>query len=96
MEVNEPDCNYSGIYTYADYLKWTIEERLELIKGKIFRMSPAPNTMHQSLSMKIVNPIYNVLRGRQCQVLPPLLTYAFPENPKTIRILLPYCSPTFV
>ena len=26
-----------GIYTYADYLLWKFEERVELIKGKSFR-----------------------------------------------------------
>ena len=29
--LHEPDFNYSGTYTYADYVRWTIEERLELI-----------------------------------------------------------------
>jgi len=67
-KLNEPDFNYAGTYTYADYLKWTIEERLELIKGKIFRMSPAPNRMHQTLSMRIASPIYNLLRGQGCKV----------------------------
>ena len=67
-QINEPDFDYAGIYTYADYLKWTIEERLELIKGKIFRMSQGPNRIHQALSMRIANPIYNLLRGQQCQV----------------------------
>ena len=32
----------SGIYSYADYLLWKFEERVELFKGKIFKMS-APN-----------------------------------------------------
>ena len=27
----------NGTYSYADYLKWEFEERLELIKGKIFK-----------------------------------------------------------
>lgn len=67
-QLHEPDFNYAGIYTYADYLKWTIEERLELIKGKIFRMSPGPNRMHQAISMRIANPIFNLLRGQKCQV----------------------------
>jgi Uma2 family endonuclease len=67
-QIHEPDFNYAGIYTYADYLKWTIEERLELIKGKIFRMSPAPNRMHQSISMRIIGPLYNLLRGQSCRV----------------------------
>ncbi len=33
-------------YTYADYLAWRIEERLELIKGWISRMA-APSINHQ-------------------------------------------------
>ena len=67
-KLNEPDFDYAGTYTYADYLKWTIEERLELIKGKIFRMSPASNRMHQAITVRMVTTIYNLLRGQQCQV----------------------------
>ena len=39
----------NGTYTYADYLKWQLEERVELIKGKLFKMSPAP-TRSRSLA----------------------------------------------
>ena len=66
--LNEPDFSYSGIYTYADYLKWTIDERLELIKGKIFRMSPGPSTTHQRLSQYINSKLYNFLTGKSCEV----------------------------
>ena len=66
--VNEPDFSYRGIYTYADYLKWTIEERLELIKGKIFRMSPAPNTIHQILAGNIYAVLRSFLTRQICQV----------------------------
>lgn len=66
--VNEPDFSYSGTYTYADYLKWTIEERLELIKGKIFRMSPAPNLIHQKISQQINMALLNFLSGHRCEV----------------------------
>ena len=38
-----------GSYTYADYLLWQFRERVELIKGKIFKMSPAPSRNHQSI-----------------------------------------------
>ncbi len=46
------DLDLNGTYTYADYLKWNFEvggipQRLELIKGKIFKMSPAPARKHQ-------------------------------------------------
>ncbi len=33
------DININLTYTYADYLKWQFEERVELIKGKIYKMS---------------------------------------------------------
>lgn len=36
-------------YTYADYLTWRIQERVELIKGYIRKMAPAPNRRHQLL-----------------------------------------------
>ncbi len=46
-QVEEPDPSVS--YTYADYLQWKFEERLELFRGRIFKLS-APNTKHQRLS----------------------------------------------
>jgi Uma2 family endonuclease len=66
--LNEPDFNYEGIYTYADYLQWTIEERLELIKGKIFRMSPAPRRVHEHVSQNVHFRLLEALRGKQCKV----------------------------
>ncbi len=33
-----------GSYSYADYLLWEFKERVELIKGKIFKMSPVSNS----------------------------------------------------
>jgi len=40
------DLDITKTYTYADYLKWAFDERLELIKGEIFKMTPAPNSSH--------------------------------------------------
>ena len=45
--INQLDFNSN--YSYADYLTWQFKERVELIKGKIFRMSPAPNRYHQQV-----------------------------------------------
>ncbi|GIZ15176.1 Uma2 family endonuclease [Capnocytophaga catalasegens] len=50
-DINQLDMN--GVYTYADYLLWKFQERVELIKGKIFKMSPAPSRKHQDISRKI-------------------------------------------
>lgn len=54
-------------YSYADYLKWTFDERVELIKGKIFDMSPAPTRKHQEIGFIISNEIYNYLKGKPCK-----------------------------
>ena len=37
-------------YTYQDYMTWKFQERLELFKGRIFKMSPTPNVAHQRIS----------------------------------------------
>ena len=53
--VEEPDPLLS--YTYPDYPEWKFEERVELIKGRIFKMSPAPSPKHQQVSID-VNDIF--------------------------------------
>ena len=55
-------------YTYADYLTWRFKERVELIKGKIFKMSPAPNTKHQTLLGKLYIQIAQSLETNPCQI----------------------------
>ncbi len=57
-----------GTYSYADYLKWTFSERIELIKGKVFNMSPAPARFHQDISGNIFNAIKNHLKGKSCKI----------------------------
>jgi len=63
--VEEPSSDYT--YTYADYLKWKFEERLELFKGKIFKLS-APNTAHQKVAGNIYLRIRLFLEKEKCQV----------------------------
>ncbi|GAB2766636.1 Uma2 family endonuclease [Rhabdobacter roseus] len=55
-------------YSYADYLQWTFEERLELIRGKIFPMSPAPARRHQRQSAILFNSLFNFLADDPCHV----------------------------
>lgn len=64
--VEEPDPSLS--YTYADYLNWKFEEQVELIRGKIFKMSPAPAPRHQQISIKISSRIFNFLERKKCKV----------------------------
>lgn len=62
------DLDLTKTYTYADYLKWTFEDRLELIKGYIFKMSPAPAEIHQRVSQKVNNSLYNYFKEKPCEV----------------------------
>jgi Uma2 family endonuclease len=66
-KVEEPESPYG--FTYADYLTWNFKERIELIKGKIFKMSPAPTILHQTISINIEKKITNFLDGSPCKML---------------------------
>jgi Uma2 family endonuclease len=44
-DINSLDLN--GTYSYADYLKWRLNEQVELIKGKIYLMPTTPKMTHQ-------------------------------------------------
>lgn len=92
-QVHEPDFNYAGIYTYADYLKWTVEERLELIKGKVFRMSPAPNMRHQWISSKIVGPLWSYLRNKTCRVFSAPFDVRLPRKSKKDEDIITVVQP---
>lgn len=57
----------NGLYTYAEYLLWKFEERVELLKGKVFRMS-APSINHQRVSRKLSTKIENYLEGNLSEI----------------------------
>jgi Uma2 family endonuclease len=67
-DINQLD--FSKHYTYADYLTWKFQERVELIFGKIFRMSPAPTSKHQHAVSVIHGTIFQYLKGKPCRVFP--------------------------
>ena len=46
-DINQLDLN--KIYSYADYLTWKFQDRLELFKGRIFKMGASPSPPHQLL-----------------------------------------------
>ncbi|WP_314202364.1 Uma2 family endonuclease [Capnocytophaga sputigena] len=57
----------NGLYTYAEYLLWKFEERVELLKGKLFKMS-APSINHQRISGRLFVKMYSYLEGKRCEV----------------------------
>lgn len=56
----------NGLYTYAEYLLWKFEERVELLKGKLFKMS-APSIDHQRISGRLFVKMYSYLEGKRCE-----------------------------
>lgn len=52
-------------YSYADYLKWEIKERVELFKGFIHKMA-APARKHQAISRNLVRIIDRHFEGKTC------------------------------
>ena len=57
----------NGVYTYADYVLWNIKERLEIIKGKIFRLD-TPDVSHQRISGNLIGEFYNYFKGKSCKL----------------------------
>ena len=60
----EPDARYS----YEDYCTWQFPERVELIYGKVYVMSPSPGRVHQESGGEIFRQVANHLLGRACKV----------------------------
>ena len=65
--VEEPESPIG--FTYADYLTWNFKERIELIRGRIFKMSPAPTVTHQKIQANIFGALFAFLKNKPCNVL---------------------------
>ncbi len=66
--TNFSDLDLSKQYTYADYLLWQFSERVELIRGFIKKMSPAPKRIHQEISHNISGIFYSNFRHQSCKM----------------------------
>lgn len=82
-DINQLDLEKS--YTYSDYLSWQFDEMVELIRGKVFKMSPAPSTEHQRISRKILLKVGNYLEGKTCELF---------DAPFDVRLALPSSKKT--
>lgn len=79
--VEEPDPSLH--YTYADYLQWKFEEHVELIRGKIFKMSPAPAPRHQQISVALASELYHFLKKKKCKIFTAPFDVRLPVRNKT-------------
>lgn len=93
------ELDMSAKYSYADYLKWKFEERVEIIKGKIFQLS-APRRKHQSISAEISFQISDYLRNSKCKLYYAPFDVRLPistDDKKTFTVVQPdicvICNP---
>jgi len=64
--VEEPITSYNKSYTYSDYLKFEFDHMVELIRGKIFKMTPAPSSFHQEISTALIGRFFQFLKNKSC------------------------------
>ena len=79
-DINQLDFNKK--YSYADYLTWQFKERVELIKGRLFKMSPAPSLSHQRVSGRLFAAFFLFLKKSQCEVFSAPFDVRFPKQEK--------------
>ena len=91
MELANLDLN--KVYTYADYYKWKFEERVELIKGYIFKMSPSPNRLHQEISGGISYQLQKFLERSPCKVYTAPFDVRFPRKSKADKDIITVLQP---
>lgn len=89
--VNELD--ESLTYSYAHYLNWLFDERLELIKGKIYKMSPGPSRVHQKVLTNLFRPIANFLDGKPCDLYVAPFDVRFPSKSKADKDIYTVLQP---
>lgn len=62
----------SKTYTYKDCLTYDEGERIEIIDGQIYNISPAPSRIHQEIISALVIDIDNYIKSNNgpCKVYP--------------------------
>lgn len=66
--TNLSQLDLDKIYSYEDYLTWQFDDMVELIKGKIMKMSPAPNVRHQTIETNLSRMLVNYFYRKKCRL----------------------------
>jgi Uma2 family endonuclease len=74
----------AGVYSYADYLLWQFQERIELFRGKLFPMA-APSMYHQRHSRRLSTPIDVYLTGKPCELFAAPFDVRLPDSKRKPR-----------
>ncbi len=57
-------------YTYADYMTWQLRERVEIFRGWIAAMAPAPSRFHQAVARNMTGLLFNAFNDHLCELYP--------------------------
>lgn len=87
------DLDLNKTYTYADYFKWKFEERVELIRGRIFKMSPAPSRKHQRITGDMFTLMNGFLKGKKCEVYIAPFDVRLPRRSKDDKDIITVVQP---
>lgn len=74
------EISLSGIYSYADYLRWKSEDRMELIRGQVFKMSPLTSVTHQRWCGFMYAKLYEYLSDKKAEVFIAPLDIRLPDR----------------
>ena len=74
-------------YTYKDYMLYNENERMEIIDGNIYNMSPAPSRIHQKIIMELSAEIRNYIKANNgsCEVYPAPFDVILKNNDELIE-----------
>ena len=74
------DLDLTKTYSYADYLQWQFDETVELIKGKILAMAPAPKFAHQKASKLVFRALDVFFKSNACELIYAPFDVRFPAQ----------------
>ena len=92
-ETSSSQLDLNRLYTYADYLTWHFDEAVELIKGRIFKISPAPRSAHQFISMDLSILMVSKLKEQPCRLAAAPFDVRFPTKQKNHDYIITVCQP---
>ncbi len=93
MITNTEQLDVNKTYSYADYLSWKLNEYVELIKGRIYKMA-APSSTHQKVLGRLHLAIGNYLYNSSCQVFfAPFDVRLTKYNPHTDKDIITVVQP---
>ena len=78
-DINQLD--FSKRYSYADYLTWKFQERVELFKGWLARMG-APSTAHQRISGRLSFQLAQYFQQSTCELFVAPFDVRLPDSQK--------------